>query len=369
MFFGKFHIFKLEKWNQNLYKNIKKLSFGELEVFYCPASLIKFLETKNLFSDRVNITKYKHGEKMKAAFVFSGQGAQTVGMGKDLYDKYPVCKNVFDRADEVIGWSISGVSFNGPAEKLTETRACQPAIFTMSVACLEVFRKLYPSVSPIATAGLSLGEFSALYAADVYSYADGLTLVARRGEFMQEACENTNGAMASVLRADAKIIKETCDECGSQVANYNSPGQIVISGDAGKVKATMIALKSKGVSKIIPLKVAGAYHSELMQSAESKFEATLKGFTFNKPTISVAQNCVGTIVENPGEIKKNVVKQLIGSVRWEECIKALAASGVDTIIEFGPGNVLTGLTKRIDSSLNTININSVETVEKFKEFI
>lgn len=306
---------------------------------------------------------------MKAAFVFSGQGAQTVGMGKDLYEKYPVCKNIFDKADEIVGWSVSGVSFNGPSEKLTETRACQPAIFTMSIACLEIFKELYPEVHPISAAGLSLGEFSALYAAGVYSYTDGLTLVARRGEFMQEACENTNGAMASVLRADAAIIKETCDECGAQVANYNSPGQIVISGDAEKVKKTIAALKDKGVSKIIPLKVAGAYHSELMQSAESKFEEILKTFNFSKPVIPIAQNYVGGMVELPEEIKRNVVKQLVGSVRWDECVKALVSVGADTIIEFGPGNVLTGLAKRIDSNINTININSVESIEKFKELI
>jgi [acyl-carrier-protein] S-malonyltransferase len=306
---------------------------------------------------------------MKAAFVFSGQGAQTVGMGKDLYDKYPVCKNVFDKADEVVGWSVSDISFNGPAEKLTETRACQPAILTMSVACLEAFKEMYPEVTPIATAGLSLGEFSALYAAGVYSYEDGVTLVAKRGEFMQEACENTNGAMASVLRADAALIKDTCDECGAQVANYNSPGQIVISGDAVKVKETMAALKAKGVSKIIPLKVAGAYHSELMKSAESKFEEILKEFTFNTPEIPVAQNYIGTTENMPDEMKKNVVKQLVGSVRWEECVKTLAEMGVDTIIEFGPGSVLTGLAKRIDRNLKTININSVEALVKFKELV
>ena len=306
---------------------------------------------------------------MKAAFVFSGQGAQTVGMGKDLYEKYPVCKTIFDKADEVVGWSVSDISFNGPAEKLTETRACQPAILTMSIACLEAFKEKYPDVKPVAVAGLSLGEFSALYAAGVYSYEDGVTLVARRGEFMQEACENTNGAMASVLRADVGVIRETCEECGSQVANYNSPGQIVISGDAEKVKATMVALKGKGVSKIIPLKVAGAYHSELMSSAESKFEKTLKEFTFKIPEIPVAQNYIGTTENSPEEMKKNVVKQLVGSVRWEECVKALAAIGVDTIIEFGPGNVLTGLIKRIDRNLKTISINSVEALDKFKELL
>ncbi|MCF7889413.1 MAG: ACP S-malonyltransferase [Victivallales bacterium] len=306
---------------------------------------------------------------MKAAFVFSGQGAQAVGMGRDLYEKYDVCKKVFDTADEAVGWPVSRVSFEGPADKLTETRACQPAIYTMSVACLEAFRELYPDMKPAATAGLSLGEFSALYAADVYSYEDGVKLVGKRGEYMQEACENTNGAMASVLRADAKVIKETCDECGAQVANYNSPGQIVISGDAKKVKATRAALKEKGVSKVIPLKVAGAYHSELMKSAESKFEETLKSFEFNKPSVAVAQNYVGKTVEDPEEIKKNVVKQLVGSVRWEECIRTFAEMGIDTIIEFGPGNVLTGLAKRIDKKLNTVNINSVETLEKFKELI
>jgi [acyl-carrier-protein] S-malonyltransferase len=305
---------------------------------------------------------------MKAAFVFSGQGAQKVGMGKDLYDKYSVCKNVFDKADEVVGWSVSEVSFNGPAETLRETRACQPAILTMSIACLEAFKEMYPEVTPVAAAGLSLGEFSALYAASVYSFENGVKLVANRGEFMQEACENTNGAMASVLKIDAATIKEACDECGAQIANLNSPGQIVISGDAVKVKATMAALKAKG-GRCIPLKVAGAYHSELMKSAESKFEEALKEITFKTPAIPVAQNYIGTTEDSPETMKKNVIKQLTGSVRWEECIKALTEMGVDTIIEFGPGNVLTGLAKKIDSNLNTVSINSIETLESFKELI
>ena len=305
---------------------------------------------------------------MKAAFVFSGQGAQKVGMGKDLYDKYTVCKKIFDNADEVIGWPVSDVSFYGPADKLTETRACQPAILTMSVACLEAFKELYPEITPVAAAGLSLGEFSALYATGVYSFEDGATLVAKRGEFMQEACENTNGAMASVLKANADTIKEACSECGAQIANLNSPGQIVISGDADKVKATMAALKSKG-GRCIPLKVAGAYHSELMKSAESKFEETLKKIKFNSPAVPVAQNYIGTTENSPEAMKQNVVKQLTGSVRWEECIKTMVELGIDTIIEFGPGNVLTGLAKKIDSNLKTININSVESLEAFKELI
>ena len=303
---------------------------------------------------------------MKAAFVFSGQGAQVVGMGKDLCEKYQVCKEIFDKADKAVGWSVSDVSFNGPAATLTETRACQPAIMTMSVACLEAFKSLYPDVEPVAVAGLSLGEFSALYAAGVYSYEDGVKLVARRGEYMQDACESTNGAMASVLKVGADVIKEACDEAGAQVANYNCPGQIVISGDAAKVKAAMVALKAKG-GRCIPLKVAGAYHSELMKSAEAKFEETLKDFNFNDPTVPVAQNYIGGIVEDYSQMKKNVVKQLVGSVRWEECVKAIVDMGVDTVIEFGPGTVLTGLMKKINPSIKAININSVESLENFKE--
>ena len=304
---------------------------------------------------------------MKAAFVFSGQGAQQVGMGKDLCEKFPIAAEIFKKADEVLGWPITDICFNGPAEKLTETKYCQPAIYIMSVACMEVFKQLHPEVKATAVAGLSLGEFSALYAAGVYTFEDGLKIIKHRATYMQDACEATKGSMASVIKGDPAIIEEVCKECGVDVANINSPGQIVISGEEGKIKNAITLLKEKGVRIVKPLTVAGAYHSRLMADAEKKFSEYLADIQLNKPAIPVAQNFIGAIEENPANIKINITKQVTGSVQWVDCVKSMQALGVDTIIEFGPGKVLTTLAKKIDESLEGININSVETVEDFSQ--
>ncbi len=302
---------------------------------------------------------------MKAAFVFSGQGAQQVGMGKDLCEKFPVAADIFKKADEVLGWPITDICFNGPAEKLTETKYCQPAIYIMSVACLEVFKQLYPNVEATAVAGLSLGEFSALYAAGAYTFEEGLKIIKHRATYMQEACEATKGSMASVMKGDPAIIEEVCKECGVDVANINSPVQTVISGEEGKIKDAIALLKEKGVRIVKPLTVAGAYHSRLMAEAEKKFSEYLVEVKLNKPSTPIAQNFIGAIEDDPANIKTNITKQVTGSVQWVDCVKSMQALGIDTIVEFGPGKVLTTLAKKIDASLEGININNVETVENF----
>ncbi len=302
---------------------------------------------------------------MKIGFVFSGQGAQSVGMGKDLFDNSEAAAEIFKQADEVLGWSVSDVCFNGPAEKLTESKYCQPAIYTMSVACLAAFQEKFPAVKQIANGGLSLGEFAALCASGVYSFTDGLKLVAKRGELMDKACKETNGGMASVLGGDLEIIKEVCEQCDIDVANYNCPGQIVISGDKDKVTTAVAELKERGLKRVIPLTVAGAFHSRLMADAGKAFAEVLSETELAAPEVTVMQNFPGNEVKEVSEIKANLASQVAGSVRWEECVREMMAQGVDTIVEFGPGKVLTGLAKRTERSLKLFNANSIESIEKF----
>ncbi len=296
---------------------------------------------------------------MKAAFIFSGQGAQFVGMGKDLYENSPAAKAIFDQADEVLGWSVSDVCFNGPIEKLTESTYCQPAIYTMSMACLAAFQAKYPEVKPVGVGGLSLGEYGALACAGVLTFAEGLKILAQRAKFMDEACKSTTGGMASVLGGDNDVIAEVCAEAGVDVANYNCPGQTVISGEKDKVAQAVEMLNAKGLRKVIPLTVAGAFHSRLMASAGEKLASVIADAQFNAPQCVVTQNVVGGVVNDVAQMRDNLVAQVAGSVRWEGCVRALVAEGADTVIEFGPGNVLTGLMKRTDAEIARINVGSV----------
>lgn len=303
---------------------------------------------------------------MKIGFVFSGQGAQAVGMGKDMFEQIPSAAKIFNEADKILGWSLSDICFNGPESKLTETRYCQPAIYAMSIACLEAFKERNPQVVPTATAGLSLGEFTALYSAGAFSFESGLKIIEKRAVYMQEACDATKGTMASVMKGELDAIQECCDRAGVDVANINSSGQIVISGEAAKIAEAITFLREKGMSKVIPLKVAGAYHSRLMKSAETKLAEYLVPVSFNIPKVPVAQNFTGKLENEPANMKQNIISQVTGSVQWVNCVNSMSAAGIDTIIEFGPGNVLTGLVKRIIPNINTTNVNSVESLLNFK---
>lgn len=302
---------------------------------------------------------------MKPVFVFSGQGAQSVGMGKDLFENSPAAASIFKEADSVLGWSVSEVCFNGPESRLTESKICQPAIYTMSAACLAVFSEKRPEVKSLASAGLSLGEFAALYSAGVFSFADGLRLVAKRGELMDECCRKAKGGMATILGGDIGTIREVCAECEIDVANLNCPGQVVISGAEEKVTKAVSVLKEKGFKKVIPLKVAGAYHSRMMKDAGDALKGVLDGIPMKDPVIPVAQNYVGTCVSNICEIRNNLVSQVAGSVKWEDCVKSILSGGADTVIEFGPGSVLTGLVKRINANVATFNVNSADSLKNF----
>jgi len=305
---------------------------------------------------------------MKAVFVFSGQGAQKVGMGQDLVAESKAAAAIFQAADATLGWSISEICFAGPEEKLTESRFCQPAIYTVSAACLAAFQERNPEITPLGTAGLSLGEFAALYASGVFNFTDGLKLVARRGELMDQACRDNPGTMASVLGGNAEIIQQVCSACDIDVANYNSPGQIVISGSKAGVSQAVSQLKEQGFRKVIPLRVAGAYHSRLMQSAGDQLAPILDETPMQAPSIPVTQNFTGTFASEVSDIKSSLVNQVAGSVRWEDCIHQLLDSReADTMIEFGPGNVLTGLVKRIAPETPIFNINSSATLVNFTD--
>ncbi len=303
---------------------------------------------------------------MKAFFVFSGQGAQEVGMGKDLADAFPEAQARFEEADAILGYNQSSIIFNGPAEKLTESRYCQPAIYTMSCAALAAFQSLHPDIKPIGCAGLSLGEYGALFAGGAFSFADGLKLIAKRAELMDEACRTTSGGMASVLGGDANIIKEVCAECEIDVANYNNPGQIVISGEKEKLAQAVSKLKERGMRKVIVLNVAGAFHSRLMKSAGDALKSVLDNTPIAMPKLPVYHNFTAAPATDTTQLRANLASQVAGSVRWEECVRNLAALGADTMIEFGPGTVLTGLLRRTLPEIRGINVNSAQALNNLQ---
>ncbi len=301
---------------------------------------------------------------MKAFFVFSGQGAQTPGMGRDLYESSAAAKAVFDAADAALGYKLTDIIFNGPAETLTSSIHCQCAIYAMSCACLAAFKEKFGDAVPVpvACAGLSLGEYAALYAAGAISFEDGIKLLSKRGKFMDEACSAAPGGMASVLGGDLQVIEEVAKLCDIDVANYNSPGQIVISGAKEKVEAAVAELKNRGLRKVIVLNVAGAFHSRLMASAGEKLAKELENTALAMPAVPVYHNRTADAAASVEEMRSLLAGQVAGSVRWEECLHRAVASGADTVIEFGPGNVLTGLARRTVSELKLININSTETL-------
>lgn len=300
---------------------------------------------------------------MKPFFVFSGQGAQCVGMGKDLAGVSAAAARIFETADAELGYSLSSIIFEGPEDKLTQTRYCQVAIYTTSCAALAAFQEKFPGVTPVGCAGLSLGEYGALYAGGAFDFVTGLKLLAKRAELMDAACRATVGGMASILNGDIEIIREVCSECGIDVANFNSPAQIVISGEKEKVSAACAMLKERGIRKAIELNVAGAFHSRLMASAGEKLQAVLAETEINLPAIPVWHNYSAAVSGSVDEIRSNLAKQVAGSVRWHECVQAMAAAGGDTMIEFGPGNVLTKLCSRALPEITVFNVNSAASLD------
>ena len=298
------------------------------------------------------------------ALAFAGQGAQFAGMGADLYSTFPAAKRVFDEADQILGYSLSGLCFHGTEEDLTACAHCQPAIFTMSAAILAVLQEK-TDFQFAACGGLSLGEWTALLAAGCCDFATALRLVQKRGQLMDEACRRHPGAMAAVLGADASVVEELCRQCEIDIANLNCPGQIVVSGLADKVTEFQERGQAQGL-KTMRLNVAGAYHSRLMQEAADQFRLCLQDITFKPPVAFFVQNFPGARATSPEDIKENLCRQISGTVRWESCLRLLLGQA-DVILELGPGKVHAGLLRRISKETVVHSLNSAEALTNFQE--
>ena len=299
----------------------------------------------------------------KTALLFAGQGAQVVGMGRDLAEKFPSARAWFDRANAALGYDLTSVCFNGPDSELTKTEHAQPGIFLVSWVAFQLLKEQVPNLKFEATAGLSLGEFTALTAAGALSFEDGLRVVRQRGKFMQEACETTKGGMAAVIGLDEAPTREVCAQAGVVLANLNCPGQLVISGAEEKIIAACDLAKAKGARKAIPLPVAGAYHSPLMAGAQPKLQAELAKVKITSPSVPVISNVTAHPHGAPDQISARLVEQVTSSVLWETSMRLLLAQGFTRFIELGPGAALSGFMKRIDKSAQMLNVADVASLE------
>jgi [acyl-carrier-protein] S-malonyltransferase len=300
----------------------------------------------------------------KVVLLFAGQGAQKVGMGRDLADAFPSVRELIDRADSVLGVPLSQIMFEGPIEELTKTSRCQPALFVHGLAVLTALKQKLPSLDIAACAGLSLGEFTAHAAAGTFDFETGLRLVHQRGTFMEEACEQTRGSMAAMIGGEESAVRELASECDVDVANFNAPGQIVLSGSVEGIKAAVAGAKAKGIMKAVELTVAGAYHSRLMKSAQDKLAAVLKETVIQMPRVPVVSNFEADVVTSDIVIRNTLERQVTGSVRWSESMKLLVAQAHHLFLELGPGGILAGLMKRTDKTARVITIEDVTGLEK-----
>jgi len=300
----------------------------------------------------------------KIAFLFPGQGAQAVGMGRDFAEKMPECRALYDEASSVLGYDLAALSFEGPIEKLTISAHAQPAIFVASVAAHRAVMNKVPHLKPAAMAGLSSGEWTALHLSGVLSFHAVLKVLEARGRFMQAACENTPGSMLSVIGAEESQLKALCDATGVEMANLNSREQTVLSGSRSAVDAAEVKAKELGIRKAIRLNVAGAFHSSLMKPAADQFAAFLASIEFGTPAIPVLANVTGAPHAADGKaIREAMVKQVYGSVRWYQGVEWMMGQGVTQYLECGPGKVLSGLAKRIDKQSAATSIQDLSALE------
>jgi len=301
----------------------------------------------------------------KTALIFSGQGAQTVGMGKDLAAEYPGVAALFERADSLLGYPLSQTAFEGPVEDLTKTSICQPALYVHGLACLEALRERFPSLEFAATAGLSLGEFTAHAAAGTFDFETGLRLVDKRARAMQEACEASQGGMAAIIGCEEDRVRELAAVADVDVANINAPGQIVLSGDSSKIVVAVSLAKEYSARKAVELTVAGAFHSRLMEPAYQTLSAALAETPINPPRVPVVCNVDAISVGDAGSIRRTLADQVTGSVCWSQSIEYLIDHlHIEQFIELGPGGVLAGLVGRIRKGTPVISISNCATLDQ-----
>ena len=294
---------------------------------------------------------------MGLALLFAGQGAQKTGMGKSLYAGSPAARTLYDEANRILGWDLTQVSFEGPDTALTPTKVCQPALYVHGLALLAALREQGKASEINFALGLSLGEVTAYAAAGVFDFTTGLRIVAERGRLMQLACEQTSGAMAAVIGEERAHVAELCRDFDVEAANFNAPGQIIISGETTKIAAAVAGAKERGMKKVIPLNVAGAYHSRLMEPARVAFAAYIESVAFAAPKFTVFTNTTGQAIADPAALKNALVKQVVSSVLWEDCMRQAAAAGATTFWELGPGGVLAGLARRTEKSWSVKNFS------------
>lgn len=304
---------------------------------------------------------------MKLAAIFPGQGSQYIGMGKDLYTNYRLAREVFQEADEVLGFPLSKLIFEGPEEELNKTVNTQPAILTTSIACWRVLAQEEGFI-PAAAAGHSLGEFSALVAVGALSFADAVALVRKRGQLMQEAAPLGTAGMAVILGLENEKVVEVCREASSvgivEPANFNCPGQVVISGLNPALEKAMELAKAAGAKRALPLAVSGPFHSSLMKPAGEGLALELAKITIKDPRVPVMANVTAEYIREKAVIQESLVKQVSSSVRWEESVRAMAASGITSFVEIGPGKVLSGLVKKITKEVLILNVEDKASLEK-----
>jgi [acyl-carrier-protein] S-malonyltransferase len=303
----------------------------------------------------------------KVALLFAGQGAQVVGMGRDLAAEFVEAADLFERADEVLGRKLSEIAWHGPIEDLTRTSNCQPALYIYGLACLSVLRDIAGMFPVTAAAGLSLGEWTAHAAAGTFSFEDGLRLVEQRGRFMEAACEATTGAMAAMIGADESAVRTLAADTDVDVANLNAPGQIVISGERAKVELAVGLAKEHGIRRATLLNVAGAYHSRLMESAYVEVGEALLDVTLQKPGFPVISNVTGAEVELADEIRRTLQDQVTATVCWTDCMECMLGMGCDLFLELGPGGVLAGLMQRTRKGTEVLSVSDAASLQKCAE--